>query len=166
MGRHVGPITGGKAPNPSGKVIFYAARKPKRARNLSERQIQDEEVKTSAQEGKKKADIQRRRSSSIRIASPIALLNDQPGTTSVAPETNSFLLSISATQDFPDSPLPSSIMRPDSPSNLRHHAGATAQILLPLLKDACDLFHQVPYVKIIAGLVQEIIKISEVCVTF
>jgi len=151
MGRASAPV---RSPNPSGKVIFYG--KPGRK----------DEVKTSAQESRKKATVQRRRSSSIGIATPIALPDDQLGTTSVAPQTNPFPLSISATQDFPDSPLPSSIIRPDSPSNLRHHAGATAQILLPLLKDACDLFHQVPYVKIIAGLVQEIIKISEVCLTF
>jgi hypothetical protein len=165
MGRKTVAVSGSKAPNPSGKVIFYGARKRKCTRNLSERQIQDEEVKTSAQGSEKKANVQRRRSSSIRIPSPITFLDDQPGTTSIA-QTNPFPLSIPPTQDFHDSPPSSSIMRPDSPSNLRHHAGATAQILLPLLKDACDLFHQVPYVKVVAGLVQEIIKISEVCVTF
>jgi len=164
MGRLPPPITGGSVRSGrggSGGVIFYSELKS--ARNLAERDIQDEGVKTSAQESKKKAT---RRSSSIGIASPIALSDDQPETTSVAPQTNPFPLSISATQDFPDAPLPCSIIRPDSPSNLRHHAAAGAQILLPLLKDACDLFHQVPYVKIITGLVQEIIKISEVCVTF
>lgn len=160
----MGPVTSPvkNLPNPSGKVIFYKG-KPKPRRNSAEREIR---VKTSAQESKKKADAQRRCSSLIRIASPIALFDDQPGTTSFALQTNPLPLSIPLTQDFHDSPPPSSIVRPDSPSNLRHHAGATAQILLRLLKDACDLFHQVPYVKIVAGLVQEIIKISEVCVTF
>ena len=57
-------------------------------------------------------------------------------------------------------------MGPDSPSNLKHHTNASAQILLRLLKDASGLFQQVPYVKVVVGLVQEIIKISEVCVTF
>ena len=166
MGKQSVVVTG---PSPSGKVIFYGATsgKTKRARSLSERQIQNEEVKTSAQGSKKKANVQRRRSSSIRIASPTAL-NDQPETTSVEPQINPFPLSISPTKDFHDSPPPSPIMPPagDSPSNLRHHASASAQILLRLLKDACDLFHQVPYVKVVAGLVQEIIKISEVCITF
>ena len=83
------------------------------------------------------------------------------------PQTNPYSLSISLTKNLPNSPLPSPIMpvRPDSPSNFRHHASASAQILLSLLKDACDLFHQVPYVKVVAGLVQEIIKISDVCLT-
>jgi hypothetical protein len=156
MGRRTTPC--GKPPNPSGKVIFYEARIPKRGRSLAERQIQDEAVKAVAQGSKKKANVQRRRSSSI-------LFNDPPGTTSIAPQTNPLPLSISPTQDLHDSP-PSPIMGSDSPSNLTHHAGASAQILLRLLKDACDLFHQVPYVKVVAGLVQEIIKISEVCVTF
>ena len=150
MGRQI-RNTAGSRPKSSGKVIFY------RGRNLSEPKIQDEEVPTNGQgsknEGSKnEANAQRWRSSSIRIGSFIA------------PQTNP--LSISPTKDFHNSPLPSPIMPPDSPSNLKHHASASAQILLRLLKDACDLFNQVPYVKVVAGLVQEIIKISEVCVTF
>lgn len=166
MGKQVQPANG-RVPNPSGKVIFYGDSRPKRAKNLSERQIQDEEVKMSAQGSKKKANVQKRRSSSIKVASPIALLNHvQAGTTSVASQTNPSPLSISFTKNFHNSPLSSPITHPDSPSNLRHQASASAQILLRLLKDACDLFNQVPYVKVVAGLVQEIIKISEVCVTF
>jgi len=125
-------------PNPSGKVIFYGPWKSKLVRNLAEREIQDEEVKTSAQESKKKANVQRRRSSSIGIASTIALFNDQPRTTSIAPQTTPLRLSILPTQTFHDCP-PSPIMRPDCPRNLRYHTGASARILLRVLKDACDL---------------------------
>jgi len=153
----------GVSPYPvTGKtVIYYANREPKRAKNLAECQI-------SAQESKKRGDIRRPRSSSITIASTTALSNDLPGTTSVAPQTNPHGFSIPSIQgsESSDNLPPSPIMRPDSPSNLRQHAGASAQILLRLLKDACDIFHQVPYVKVVAGLVQEIIKISEVCVAF
>ena len=138
----------GSRPKSSGKVIFY------RGRNLSEPKIQDEEVQTSGQGSKNETNVQRRPNSSIRIASLIAL------------QTNPSPLSISPTKESHNFPLPSPVIPPDSPSNLRHHASASAQILLRLLKDACDLFKQVPYVKVVAGLVQEIIKISEVCVIF
>ena len=131
------------------------------------------------EKNEKKANLQ---CSSIRIGSTTSLFNDQPGTTS--PQTNLLPLSIRPTQGFHRSDSssiiyraaleklgfynspPSLIVRPDSPSNLRQHPGTSAQILLRLVKDACDIFYQVPYVKIVAGLVQEIIKISEVCVTF
>jgi len=129
---------------------------------VAESKMQDEEVKTSAQERKKKEKVQSQHCSSIKTASTMELINDLPGTTSVAPP---LLLPISPTQGSHNF-LPSLIICPDSPSNLRQHAGASAQILLRVLKDACDILHQVPYVKIVAGLVQEIIKISEVCVTF
>ncbi|KIM48741.1 hypothetical protein M413DRAFT_21073 [Hebeloma cylindrosporum] len=105
MGRVTGPIG---PPNPSAKVIFFADRKPKRARSLAEREIQDDRLRRAPRNVKRKQMSQDSAVLQYGMASTAELPSARPGATSVAPQTNTLPLSKSlgtGLHNFPPNPI-------------------------------------------------------------